>query len=67
MCDGLISIVIPKSVVYIEAWTFSHVENLDHVLYTGTQTLWEEIDVESHNELHDVTIWHYAAEGDEVY
>ena len=67
MCDGLISIVIPKSVVYIEAWTFSHVENLDHVLYTGTQTQWEEIDVESHNELHDVTIWHYAAEGDEVY
>ena len=43
--QNLTSVTIPATVTSIEGWAFNGCENLRYVTYTGTQEMWDAIDI----------------------
>ena len=63
-CSNLKSITIPNSVTSIGDSAFNYCDNLKDIYYKGTESEWENIDIDWHNEsLTNATI-HYNSTGD---
>jgi len=62
--ENLVSVVIPDAVTYIDPEAFAGDNNLRHVLFTGTQEQWENMDCGS-RELLSATV-HCKAIGNEI-
>ena len=65
VCSGLRYVVLPKSVTKIDGNAFGGCDKLWHVLYTGTESQRNSIEVVSDSRLYRTT-WHYQAKGDEI-
>lgn len=48
-CTGLQSVVIPASVKSIGRYAFQNCDRLDHILYTGTESQWNTINIDTGN------------------
>ena len=48
-CQNLETVYIPKTIPTIPKGTFWNCSNLSHVYYSGTESDWEGIEIESHN------------------
>lgn len=58
-CSKLESITIPNSITSIESSAFWNCDNLTNIYYTGTETQWNEINIDDYNDsLKNATI-HY--------
>lgn len=57
--SGLKTIVIPKSVIHIGSYAFSSTA-MNRIYYGGAETDWEQINIESADNLSSVTIYYYS-------
>ena len=65
-CNNLVTVTIPESTTRIGANAFAQCLELRHVLYTGTQDQWQEINIADGNDPLEKVARHYNAQGDEV-
>lgn len=64
-CENLTAVVIPASATLIEYGAFSNCTSLWHVLYTGTEAQWENLEKPSNTYLTDA-YRHYGAQGSDI-
>ena len=65
-CSGLTSVTIPKSVTSINYKAFWDCYRIWHVLFTGTEEMWNTISIEGVNDELQAAVRHYNCTGDEV-
>ena len=65
-CVNVGSVSIPASVQYISEAAFEDCDFLRHVLYAGSETQWNEIEIGEYNSNLIKTTRHYNASGDEM-
>ena len=58
--SGLKTIVIPRSVSHIGDYVFNATNNMSRIYYGGSEADWEQVNIESANNLSSVTIYHYS-------
>ncbi|MGN1317157.1 MAG: leucine-rich repeat protein [Acutalibacteraceae bacterium] len=64
-CENLTAVVIPASATLIEYGAFSNCTSLWHVLYTGTEAQWENLEKSNNTYLTDA-YRHYGAQGSDI-
>ena len=64
-CSSLISVTIPDSITEIQDYAFDDCTSLWHVLYKGTESQWNDIEIGINRELLALTR-HYNCTGNEI-
>lgn len=64
-CESIINISIPYSVTNIEQNAFGWCKNLRHILYSGSEREWKNVNVNSNDALTKATI-HYNSDAEHV-